>query len=257
MKGNYKIITDEKALRDFIQWLPELENGECYYVTLFARSKYGKHIIPMSADKQQLKRFTSNKEYLYEKIEQLEIKLGGYYQKHQSLPQEALALYITPNPRSYEKAGIKSAKALLDLVTKPYNGYNPHQEVLSAIQTSPSRRLYFDLDFDGVSIKDMKPKIIELINEDCLTFVETRGGFHVLIKLDLIDKKYIKNWHNNLTKLDGCDVRGDNLLPVPGTYQGSFTPKIYKEKQPFWFKILISKVRRKIYNNLKEYYKYE
>jgi hypothetical protein len=165
---------------------------------------------------------------LYEKIEQLQIQLGSYNQKHQPLPQEALALYITPNPRSYEKAAIKSIKALFDLVTKPYSGYNPHQEVLNAIQTSPSRKIYFDLDFDSVSMEDTKPKIIESINEDCLTFVRTRGGFHVLIELDKISKEYIKNWHNNLTKIEGCDVRGDNLLPVPGTYQGGFTPELIK-----------------------------
>ena len=257
MNKNYKVITDPDKLKEFIEWLPELENGECYYVTLFARSKYGKHITPMSADKQQLKRFTSSKEYLYEKIEQLEIKQGCYHQSHQPIPQEALALYITPNPRSYEKAGVKSAKSLLGLVTNPYNGYNPHQEVLSAIQTSPSRKIYFDLDFDEVAIDTLKPKILEVINEDCLTFVETRGGFHLLIKLDLVDKKYIKNWYANLTKLEGCDVRGDNLLPVPGTYQGGFTPNIPKPKSPSFLKVLIAKIRRKIYNNLKEYYKYE
>lgn len=223
----YKIITDEKALKDFINWLPELEDGECYYVSLFARSKYVKHIVSMSADKQQLKRFTSTKELLFQKIGQLEVELGKYKQREIDIPQEALALYITPNPRSYEKATIKCLKSFVDLVTKPYSGYNPHKEALNAIQTSPSRKVYFDLDFDGVSISEMRPRIIELVNEECLTFVETKGGFHVLIKLDLIDKKYVKTWYYNLTKLNGCDVRGDNLLPVPGTYQGSFTPKIY------------------------------
>lgn len=227
MNDKYIIITDKEKLREFIEWLPDLKNDECYYVCLFARSKYAKE-YGLSSDKQQLKRFTTSKEYLIEKLEQLEIQLDRYYQKHSPIPQQALAVYITPNPRSYVKATKESLKKFVDLITNEYNGYNPHQEVLSQIQVACGTKKYFDLDFDNTTIEEMKPMIDGKINEDCLTYVQTRGGFHLLVELEKIEKQYIKNWYNNLTKLPNCDVRGDNLLPIPGTYQGGFTPVLLK-----------------------------
>lgn len=227
MNDKYIIITDKEKLREFIEWLPDLKNDECYYVCLFARSKYAKE-YGLSSDKQQLKRFTTSKEYLIEKLEQLEIQLDRYYQKHSPIPQQALAVYITPNPRSYVKATKESLKKFADLITNEYNGYNPHQEVLSQIQVACGTKKYFDLDFDNTTIEEMKPMIDGKINEDCLTYVQTRGGFHLLVELEKIEKQYIKNWYNNLTKLPNCDVRGDNLLPIPGTYQGGFTPVLFK-----------------------------
>lgn len=219
---NYKIIKDEEKLKEFINWLPELDNHETYYVCLFARSKYCDNEI--TSDKQQLKRFTSNKEYLFDKIKQLEVKIGCYKHKGTSIPERSLALYINPNPRDFEKAAKNSLIELAKKITEPYNGYNPHQLVLSNIQKSASSKRYMDFDFDGVEVDYVLNKLENSLNKDCLTVLKTRGGFHLLVELNKIDKKYIKSWYNSIKNIEGCDVSGDNLIPVVGCTQGEFIP---------------------------------
>ncbi len=221
---NYQIIKDEAALRAFIDWLPALAPNETYYVCLFARKKYADPSAGIGADKQQLKRFTANKERLFEKIQQLECALGTYQYKGLQIPQNALALYINPNPRDLEKASKASLVRFAELITKPYNGYNPHQEVMTEIQKASGKKIYFDFDYDQVDYHKVMAQVAQHLNLDCITSLKTRGGFHLLVELAKIDQQYAKTWYQKLSTIPGCDVRGDNLIPVPGCTQGDFVP---------------------------------
>lgn len=221
---NYKIIQNETLLRDFINWLPTLERHETYYISLFARNKYEQTANGLKADKAQLKRFTTDKKNIVDKLKQLEVELGAYKAGGTIVSQETLAVYINPNPRDLIKATKQSLIKFAELITRDYNGHNPHQEVMSEIQKACSRKVFFDLDFDNVSLENTMQEVKKYINEDCLTVLKTRGGFHLLIELSKLDKTYEKTWYKNITSIEGCDIKGDNLIPIVGCTQGGFIP---------------------------------
>ena len=225
---NYKIINDEKELIRFIEMLPNLNNNEIFYVSLISRNKYmdinDKKIFP---DKIQLKRFTSNKEMLFDKIKQLECELGFYKYKGLPVPENSIALYIHPNPRCLITATKSSALKLTNFIFNNVKNKNPHQIVLSEIQKSKSYTEFIDYDFDNVSDeKTLIEKIIPLTgNKDAVIPIKTKNGLHVLVNPRFVELTKIKTFHNSIINL-GSDKSGDQLLPIPGTSQGGFIPKI-------------------------------
>jgi hypothetical protein len=225
--GNYRIINDYSILETFIRWLPELEESETYYVCLLARNKYCKGITHINSDVQQLRRFTTTKERMIDKIRQAECALGSYKQKEIEIPQEALALYIHPNPRSQVIAAKRTCTKLLELLLEPYANYNVHQIALSNIQQARGRKIYTDFDYDKLSFEDFRTGMIGFINFEALTIIKTHGGFHALVNSDLVDYEFSRLWYKRMQFLaadDGAAVQGDLLMPVPGCTQGNFTP---------------------------------
>lgn len=227
--SNYKIIQDISELEYFIDnILPDLGRDECYYISLFARKKYSRELI-WSSDKSQLKRLTvSKKSDIINKLRQLEVAEGSYMLSDRIAPQDSLVVYIHANPRSQIKAARDLAKRLMDIIVDDAHGFNVHQEALSSIQKSSGKKHYIDFDFDLENKDEMyniMDKISEVVNWDACTFVETRGGFHCLVKLDKIEEIYKNSWYKGIQGL-GSDVNGDCMIPIPGTCQGGFIPKI-------------------------------
>lgn len=218
---NYQIITNQEALESFIEWLPELEDNEKYYCSLFSRKKYCPDLIK-SSDKTQLKRFISTKDRLLDKIRQLELRLGDWKLKNISAPQESLVVYINPNPRCMRKATFTMAKQCIGLIENNNQNYNIHAEALSCIQKSKSRSVVVDFDIDTKEI-DLS-KIANIIPLNSYDVLETRGGYHILVNPKKAPKT---NWFKEIQDLFPVDQTGDNMIPIPGTYQGGFTPIFY------------------------------
>ena len=220
----YKIVKDEQILKEFIEWLPELKEDEVYYVCLFARGKYN----PEVKSSIKLKRFTSDKSRLLSKLKQLECNIGAYNYKDKPIPNDALVAYIHPNPRSFKKATKRALVKFANLIADESKGYNPHQIVLSEIQKAKSSTRYIDFDFDDIGEDRIKEIIIE-IEKICgkQTYLKTRGGMHVLVDVESVTGN--KSFYTRITSL-GCDVSGDNMIPIPGTLQGDFIPHFIGEK---------------------------
>lgn len=247
---NYEIIQDQQSLEEFIDWLPDTLPNEQYFVSLMARKKYDNPSDPsgLTTDKSQLKSFTSTKERLIEKLRQLECEFGCYRFKDKPIPQNNLAVYITPNPRDLKRAGINLLKELANKIASDDSTYNPKSLALSCIQTTSTRKIYFDVDidlnnpqpyslFESIQLRrEIKEKLEMVINKDCLTFIRTRGGMHCLIELEKIHNEFKKNWYNkinNLTKPPeehykdnryNVTMNSDNLLPLVGCIQGNYIP---------------------------------
>lgn len=222
-KECYQIIVDKPALESFIEWLPELDGENKYYLSLFSRSKYFK-----DAPQVQILRFLSNKERMLEKIEQLECPIGSYKFKGAPIPQEGLALYMTPNPRDMRKAAFKSIGKLAELLERGEHS-NPHQEVMSEIHRTCGQKHFIDFDIDS---KDptILSAAIKLVDGQC-ELIETRGGFHLMIKT--VDAKRgfsEKLWYKKLTALSDVSADPNSMVPCIGTFQGNFCPRFVDPK---------------------------
>jgi hypothetical protein len=264
--NKYNVIADEQILRDFIDWLPDLNEDEIYYVCLFSRKKYDVIERPgVSRDKDQLKRFTAQKKDLYKKIKQLELEYGAYTHKDGSpVPQESLVIYMTLNPRSQTKAAKSLLIELANKVTQKYDNYNVHQLAMPNIHKAKSRTCWVDFDFDYNSCEtewlEMESKIeqpsftkeipsklryelyvkgmaysyltedygIDKPSDHIVKFLRTRGGLHVLVNPENVPEKLKKSFYKNMTSILGCDQSGDNMIPIPGCYQGMFIPEFVR-----------------------------
>ena len=227
----YTIVTDKVALQNFIDWLPNLERNEQYYLSLLARKKYCPDLIK-SNDKTQLKRFTATKENMMDKILGLERPIGRWKLKGSVVAsQESLVLYILPNPRDMKKANRQMGKKTWDLDGN--DDFNLVAEAMSCVQRAKSYSYVVDFDIDEQDV-DFSP-LNDILPPGSYNILQTRGGYHLLVRPSTVDymngvakavggRVYPKNWFHKIRHNFKVDQSGDQMIPVPGCVQGGFTP---------------------------------
>jgi hypothetical protein len=226
----YQIIRDREQLEAFIRFLPDLQADEVFYVSLLARNKWIKSTGITISSQVQLKRFQATKQTLVNKLEQMEVAYGVYLDKGKPIPEEALGVYITPNPRSLTQSNFTVMKELLTGV-QTGQILNPYQVSLSALQTNCSKKVFFDLDIDidHSKIDANRIQTLRQAIELPATWIQTRGGFHCLIHLNEIPKLLASKWYQQVLSLktEGIDItmNGDNVIPLVGCTQGGFVPR--------------------------------
>lgn len=227
---NYEIIKNEIELQKFIDILPDTTEEIRMYITLFSRKKYDSTGI-IKSDRQQLKRVLAKKEHIIEKIRQMETAEGTYLYDGKPVPPESLALYITPNPRSLEKANFKMLQEISKNFGNKNFSFNPQSLAMNCVQTSCGVGRWFDIDLDqSVYFTDKKesllPVIENILGKDNYKLIDTRGGYHILVELE---NELPKTWYRDIQSLPLVDIMmsgKDSLVPVCGAIQGNYVPKL-------------------------------
>jgi len=215
---NYKIIQDEEELLKFISWLPNNTDQQKYYISLMARKKYNP-IIP--SDKQCLKRVVSNKKDILSKLDQMETKLGTYWINTVEVPNDALVVYISINPRDIRKAAFNTAITLMRKIEQGLSP-NPKSVALDEIQKAETRRFVtFDIDSKEEFQKN-KYNLVDILGYVGYNYIETNGGYHLIVDPSQCEKK---SWYQDLLKTFKVDQKGDLLSAIPGCIQGNFIPR--------------------------------
>lgn len=241
----YKIINNYEDLEKYVESLPDLGENFKYYISLFARKKYG-GTEGLTSDKCQLKRCVASKDRIIQKIRQMEVPLGAYTFRGKEgeaeivVNQQSLVVYISANPRDMHKAAGATAKKLITQIVDGQQVKNPQAEALSQIQVH-GKKIYFNVDIDFAEDKFVHEDTIKIwlndkVNMGAYRLIRTRGGYHLLVELDKLNPLLKKTWYNRLAlgssheemltvKEFYVDMKnGDGMLPIPGCVQADFTP---------------------------------
>lgn len=261
MSKSYEFILDPTKVIAFgDKVLKPLAENQVYMVFLAARNKYltdeQRKTVKLAGQDMIARKVLKKKEgettgqMLLKGLSTLCVPAGHYRDNGGNpIPFNAFTMFVTVNPRDCKKASLAVAHTLLDKLANDMDGFQ-HLEnlVLSSIHKEVSRKVYLDLDIDLKVPMDLAERL-RVLDEVMMpsgntpfTQVNTRGGYHLLVEYDQIDKERKNTFYLDLMKLSEMEknyeleVKTDGssgavMTPIPGTSQGGYEPT-FLEKLP-------------------------
>lgn len=244
------IYSEEEIKKFYSNVLPPLSNSEVYFVSLSARNKYltqeERVLLNLGRTEMFERRIVRNNDYnkFIRTIKKFEVKDGSYTTKNNSIiPDKCIICYININPSNTLKALNEFNKTIneyyLEISICASEGRDP-TNILSRInkcdtllmncfQRNRGKKHYIDVDFDTKNALALIAFTDELTSKEVEHhIIETKSGFHVLLKSDTITYNFTKKLNElNNESVDGEIVVNKNgMVPLPGTLQGGYKVKL-------------------------------
>lgn len=253
------IIKDQKQFDKFIDILPELKNDEVYFISLSARNKYltkdERNFYSLGQTEMFGREIAQTKEKLKDyTIRKLEANLYSKRTRNgKEIPQKSLVCYMNVNPsgmvKSYFQFQKEMNRQISEITIALQNDKKPNysfvniqtRELMNCIQKSTGTKHFIDIDCDTKE-PAVTESIILTLNDANIKYyiIETRGGYHFLIKKDTIPSKkngtIIRSFNLQKmctdaikkSKIEKVEVmiNGNAMVPVPGTMQSDFLVKL-------------------------------
>lgn len=242
--------------------LPPLEPTDTYFVSLSARNKYlseeERKILELGRTEMFCKSIIRVRDWnrFLRTIRKFECNKGGYTTKNNSsIPEKAIVCYININPSNTLQAIMKFKQVLaeyeVELASIALKGKKNTTNIserlnkldnslMTAYQQSRGMKHYIDIDLDvDKEFEPYKSHSFKefMINKGLKTYhwIDTKSGYHLLIKRDelkfnpqlLIERltqDYLHYQHTQSYNEDTFEIiiNKNEMIPVPGTYQGSY-----------------------------------
>jgi len=247
------IYSTEELEKFYTTVMMETTDDETYFVSLSTRKKY---LTDEEREEYQLRnaemycRRTSRARTFTRFLHDIERMGVKYYTSNgKVMPEKATVCYIMVNPRSLSLASSLFMKEMMDDVqhVMAYHGQSskmnkPESILRTCIQKSRSQRVWIDIDIDvdrrcEELVLDYYKELRSRYTLKC-ELIKTKSGYHLLLHSS--ENEYTKEMNpdiivkslermislfyeqNNIDTKWEVIRNKDEMIPLPGTYQGGF-----------------------------------